>query len=143
MKKILVMLSFLMALWGCKNLTEEQCREFTYTETTGGFGTAQDFPKVWKLECNEQICHILYKKGDPAQILFQKSIPLDKERKKQFLLAIIKGLKSGQKMNDVQDFSIDNQLVLGDGKTYNENVINQEFIKILKELLGKEYDKIK
>lgn len=56
MKKMLCGTLFLMFLMGCEGLKEENLRQFTYIEEANGYGTAQDYPRIWQLQCEGLQC---------------------------------------------------------------------------------------
>ena len=67
---------------------------------------------------------------------------LNEEEKKKIITALIKGIKKGKDFNGTQDYSPSNHLVLSNNKEYHGKTENEEFYKILNELLGEDYSNI-
>ena len=55
---------------------------------------------------------------------------------------IIKDIKKGKDFSRTQDYSPTNHLVLSNNKEYYGKTENEEFYKILNELLGEDYSNI-
>ena len=67
---------------------------------------------------------------------------LNEEEKKKIVTALIKGIKKGKDFSGTQDYSPTNHLVLSNNKEYHGKTENEEFYKVLNELLGENYSNI-
>ena len=67
---------------------------------------------------------------------------VNEEKKKKIITALIKGIKKGKDFNGTQDYSPSNHLVLSNNKEYHGKTENEEFYRILNELLGEDYSNI-
>ena len=75
-------------------------------------------------------------------ILFVACDKLNEEEKKKIVTALIKGIKKGKDFSGTQDYSPTNHLLLSNNKEYHGKTENEEFYKILNELLGEDYSNI-
>ena len=87
-------------------------------------------------------CKITYSVGTPLKIHYKKELTLNEEEKKKIVTALIKGIKKGKDFSETQDYSPTNHLLLGNNKEYYGKTENEEFYRILNELLGEDYSNI-
>ena len=87
-------------------------------------------------------CKITYSVGSPSKICYEKELTLNEEEKEKIVIALIKGIKKGKDFSETQDYSPTNHLLLGNNKEYYGKTENEEFYKILNELLGEDYSNI-
>lgn len=140
-----IVLTFLVAMnfWACKNLTEEDLQKFSYDEHISLFGSAENNPRNWNLSCDGLQCKITYSTGTPLKIRYEKQVVLSsEEEKKRIVNSLIKGLKNGKNFSDTQDYAPKNHLILNHRKEYHGQTQNEEFYKILNNLLGENHENI-
>lgn len=66
----------------------------------------------------------------------------NEETKKKVVLSIRKGMKTGKKTNDFQDFQMKNTLQLAEKSPIQTQVINKEFENVLKQYFSIDMDAI-
>ncbi len=142
MKKLITLLFALMTFISCERLTKDDYKTFSYDENISLYGTPEDNQRNWNLSCDGSYCKITYSVGTPLKIHYEKEFTLNEEEKKKIITALIKGIKKGKDFNGTQDYSPSNHLILSNNKEYHGKTENEEFYKILNELLGEDYSNI-
>ncbi|WP_335940117.1 hypothetical protein [Fusobacterium polymorphum] len=67
---------------------------------------------------------------------------INEKDKKKIITTLIKGIKKDKDFSETQDYRPTNHLVLSNNKEYYGKTENEEFYKILNELLGEDYSNI-
>ena len=107
------------------------------------YRTSEDNQRNWNLSCDGLHCKITYSVGTPLKIRYEKKVTLNsEEEKKNIVISLIKGIKKGKDFSGTQDYKPSNHLVLSNNKEYHGKTENEEFYKILNELLGEDYSNI-
>ena len=144
MKKITVIIFLvLLSFVACDKLNEGDYKKFSYDENISLYGTSEDNQRNWNLSCDGLHCKITYSVGTPLKICYEKEVTLNsEEEKKNIVISLIKGIKKGKDFSGTQDYSPSNHLVLSNNKEYHGKTENEEFYKILTDLLGEDYSNI-
>ena len=143
MKKIIVIIFFTLLFFvACDKLNQEDYKKFSYDENISLYGTPENNQRNWNLSCDCSYCKITYSVGTPLKVRYEKELTLNEEEKKKIVTALIKGIKKGKDFSGTQDYSPTNHLLLSNNKEYHGKTENEEFYKILNELLGEDYSNI-
>lgn len=127
----------------CDKLNEEDYKIFSYDENISLYGTFENNQKNWNLSCDGLNCKITYSVGTPLKICYEKEVILNsQEEKKNIVISLIKGIKKGKDFSGTQDYSPSNHLILKNNKEYHGQTENEEFYKILTDLLEENYENI-
>ena len=107
------------------------------------YRTSEDNQRNWNLSCDGLHCKITYSVGTPLKIRYEKEVTLNsEEEKKNIVISLIKGIKKGKDFSGTQDYKPSNHLLLSNKKEYHGQTENEEFYKILTDLLGEDYSNI-
>jgi len=144
MKKLIILIFLIsISFIACNNLKEEDYKTFSYDENISLYGTSEDNQRNWNLSCDGLHCKITYSVGTPLKIRYEKKVTLNsEEEKKNIVISLIKGIKKGKDFSGTQDYSPTNHLLLSNNKEYHGKTENEEFYKILNELLEEDYSNI-
>ncbi|WP_260242146.1 hypothetical protein [Fusobacterium polymorphum] len=144
MKKLIIFIFLSLILFvACDKLNQEDYKKFSYDENISLYRTSEDNQRNWNLSCDGLHCKITYSVGTPLKIRYEKEVTINsEEEKKNIVISLIKGIKKGKDFSGTQDYKPSNHLLLSNKKEYHGQTENEEFYKILTDLLGEDYSNI-